>query len=85
MQNYEIVLKELTKTCFHIESFSQVRQPKLFNLEFVALNITAEYMLYNTELQLFRAISRTCLEDKIGRSVYNKRRRKPMAYIEKNR
>ena len=46
-QNYKIILDKLTENCSHIESFSQVRQPKLSNLEVVALNITAEYMSYN--------------------------------------
>ena len=50
------------KYCSHIESFSQVRQPKLSNLAIVAINITAEYMSYNSELQLFRAIKGTELE-----------------------
>jgi hypothetical protein len=84
-QNYEIILKELTKTCSHIESFSQVRQPKLSNLELAALNLTAEYMCYNSELQLFRAIKGTCLETKIERSIFNKRKRKLFGYMEKIR
>ena len=50
IQNYEIILNELTTKCSHIESFSHVRQPKLSNLEIIVLNLTAEYMLYNTEL-----------------------------------
>jgi len=85
VQSYKIILDKLTETCSHIESFSQVRQPKLSNLEIVALNITAEYMSYNSELQLFRAIKGTELEDKIERSVYNKRRRKLIDYTEKIR
>jgi len=85
VQNYKIILDKLTETCSHIESFSQVRQPKLSNLEIVALNITAEYMSYNSELQLFRVIKGTELEDKIERSVYNKRRRKLVGYTEKIR
>ena len=85
IQNYEIILNELTKTCSHIESFSQVRQPKLSNIELAALNITAEYMLHNTELHLFRVIKGTYLESKIERSVYNKRRRKLATYTEKIR
>ena len=44
VQSYKIILDKLTETCSHIVSFSQVRQPKLSNLEIVALNITAEYM-----------------------------------------
>jgi len=55
------------------------------DLELVALNITAEYMSINSELQLFRCISGTHLDGKIERSVYNKRRRKLFPYIEKIR
>jgi len=84
-QNYKIILDKLTETGSHLESFSQIRQPKLSNLEIVALNITAEYMSYNSELQLFRAIKGTELEDKIERSVYNRRRRKLVGYTEKIR
>jgi len=85
VQSYKIILHKLTETCSHIESFSQVRQPKLSNLEIVALNLTAEYISYNSELQLFRTIKGTELEDKIERSVYNKRRRKLVGYTEKIR
>ena len=54
-------------------------------MELVALNITAEYMSINSELQLFRVISGTKLEDKIERSIYNKRKRNLFLYIEKIR
>jgi hypothetical protein len=84
-QNYKIILKELTKTCSHIQSNKQIRIPKLSDLELVALNITAEYMSINSELQLFRCISGTELEGKIERTVYNKRKRKLFPYIEKIR
>jgi len=53
IQNYEIILNHLNKTCGDIESFTQIRKPKLSNLELVSLNLTAEYMSINTELQLF--------------------------------
>lgn len=85
IQNYEIILTELTKTCSHIKSTQQIRVPKLSDLELVALNITAEYMSINSELQLFRVISGTYLEDKIERSVYNKRKRVLFPYMNKIR
>jgi len=85
IQNYEIILKELTNTCKHIATTKQIRLPKLSDLELVALNITAEYMSINTELQFFRWISDTYLDGKIERSVYNKRKRKLFPYIEKIR
>ena len=85
IQNYKIILKELTNICGHIRTKKQIRVPKLSDLELVALNITAEYMSINSELQLFRLISETELEDKIERSIYNKRKRRLYHYIEKIR
>ncbi|KAA6327598.1 hypothetical protein EZS27_023432 [termite gut metagenome] len=66
-------------------SFKQIRQPKLSDLELVALNLTAEYMSYNSELHIFRIIKETYLDVKIERSIYNKRRRKLFDYTEKIR
>lgn len=85
IQNYEIILKELTYTCRHITSSKQIRLPKMSDLELVALNLTAEYMSINSELQLFRYISGTDLDGKIERSVYNRRKRRLFPYIEKIR
>ena len=82
IQNYEIILKTLQKNCSHITSFKQIKTPKLSNLELVALNLTAEYMMQNSELQLFRVLKNTYLKEKIERSNYNKRRRKLFHYIE---
>ena len=65
IQNYEIILKELTNTCGHITTSKQIRVPKLSDLELVALTVTAEYMSINSELQLFRMLSGTVLENKI--------------------
>lgn len=82
IQNYEIILDTLQKTCSHIECFTQIRKPKLSNLELVALNLTAEYMSINSELQLFRDLKHTYLETKIERTVYNKRKRKLFSFLE---
>ena len=85
IQNYKVILNELTKSCSHIKSNKQIRTPRLSDLELVALNITAEYMSINSELQLFRCISGTELEGKIERTVYNKRKRKLFSYLEEIR
>jgi hypothetical protein len=82
IQNYEIILNHLQLTCKDIESFDQIRSPKLSNMALVALNLTAEYMSINIELQLFRCLEGTRLESEIERSVYNKRRKKLFAYTE---
>ena len=85
VQNYEIILKVLQTNCIHIESFKQIKTPKLSNLELAALNFTAEFMSYNSELQLFRVMKDTYLEPKIERSVFNKRKRNLRDYFEKIR
>ena len=82
IENYEIILNNLKITCQDIDSFTQIRTPKLSNLELISLNLTAEYMSVNTELQLFRCLKGTYLESLIERSVYNKRRRKLFDYTE---
>jgi len=82
IENYEIILKNLKNTCRDIESYQQIRKPKLSNLELTAINLTAEYMSINTELQLFRCLKNTYLETMIERSVYNKRRKKLFDYTE---
>ena len=82
IQNYEIILNNLKTTCGDLNSFTQIRTPKLSNLELVSLNLTAEYMSIVTELQLFRYLKGTYLEAMIERSVYNKRRKKLFDYTE---
>ncbi|OAV68338.1 hypothetical protein Barb6XT_01057 [Bacteroidales bacterium Barb6XT] len=70
IQNYELILKELTTICLNITSFKQIRQLKSSDFESVTLNLTVRYMSFNSELQLFRVIKGTCLDNKIDRSVY---------------
>ena len=53
IQNYKIILKELTNICGYIRTKKQIMAPELYDLELVALNITAEHMSINSELQLF--------------------------------
>ncbi|OAV67333.1 hypothetical protein Barb4_02507 [Bacteroidales bacterium Barb4] len=85
IQNYELILKELTNLCLDITGFKQIRQPKLSDLELAALNLIAKYMSFNSELQLFRAIKGTCPDNKTDRNVYNRRRRKLFNCTEKIR
>src|SRR5699024_4325795 len=85
LQNYEKILSELQKNCGHIQGRHQIRKPKLSDMELVALNITSEYMSINSELQLFRHLKGTVLENKIERSVYNRRKRNLFGYIERIR
>lgn len=82
IQNYEIILDNLSKIGAKTASYNQIRKPKLSNLEIIAMNLTAEYMSIDSECQLFRLIQGTYLEGKIERSVYNRRRRKLFSFLE---
>ncbi|ADQ81211.1 MULTISPECIES: IS982-like element ISRa1 family transposase [Bacteria] len=53
----------------------QRRTPKMSDLEVISLNITAEYLSIDSELQLFRKLPNSLI-NKIERSVYNKRKRR---------
>jgi len=67
------------------ESFmTQIRRPKLADIEVVSINLAAEYMGIDSECQLFREMPES-LTSKIERSVYNKRRRKLFPAIEEIR
>src|SRR5690606_11563835 len=85
IQNYEIILKQLQELDISFDCFQQIRPPKLSNLELVCINLTAEYMSIDSECQLFRFIKSTVLQDKIERSVYNRRKRRLFEFIEKIR
>jgi hypothetical protein len=85
IQNYEIILKHLQSMNISLDSFQQIRKPKLGNLELIAMNLTSEYMGINSELQLFRDIRNTILDGMIERSVYNRRKRALFLQIEQVR
>lgn len=82
IQNYEIILKNLSQLDIKYIVFKQIRKPKLSNLELIAMNFTAEYMGIDSECQLFRTIEGTKLEELIERSVYNRRKRNLFPLIE---
>lgn len=82
IQNYEIILKHLQSLDISFEHFKQIRIPVLSNIELVGINLTAEYMGIDSECQLFRVLKSTYLNDKIERSVYNRRRRKLFNFME---
>lgn len=75
----------MAASCPNIKTSAKIRTPKLSDMELVALNITAEYMSVNSELQLFRCLKGSELEHKIERSVFNKRKRALFSYIEEIR
>jgi hypothetical protein len=81
MSNYDKILETL-KTITKKESFlTQIREPKLKDIELIAMNLTSEYMSIDSESQLFRIIPES-LGSKIERSVYNRRKRKLFTAME---
>lgn len=83
--NYEKILGVL-KSITNKESFlTQKRKPKLSDIELVAIDLTAQYMSIDSECQIFRTIYGLEIEQKIERSVYNRRKRKLVPFIEEIR
>jgi len=79
--NYDKIL-EILKLITTKESFlTQIRKPKLKDIELIAMNLTSEYMSIDSECQLFRILPEV-LSNKIERSVYNKRKRKLFSAME---
>lgn len=79
--NYDKIL-EILKSITEKESFlTQIREPKLKDIDLIAMNITSEYMSIDSECQLFRVIPEF-LSSKIERSVYNRRKRKLFTAME---
>jgi len=79
--NYNKIL-EVLQIITDKESFlTQIRKPKLKDIELIAMNLTAEYLSIDSECQLFRIIPDS-FKTKIERSVYNRRKRKLFASIE---
>ncbi|NOQ91442.1 MAG: IS982 family transposase, partial [Flavobacteriaceae bacterium] len=79
--NYGKILEVLTSIIKRDSFLLQKRKPKLSDIELIAMNLTAEYMGIDSECQLFRDIP-PILQDKIERSVYNRRKRKLFFAIE---
>ena len=85
IQSYELILNNLRVLEINENAYFKPIQPKLSDLELVAINITAEYLGIDSEYQLFRNLKNTYVFEKIERSVYNRRRRKLFSWIEEIR
>lgn len=76
-KSYNLTLKEFKKVS-EIENFYfKPFKPKASDLQItIALSILVESKSVDSEYQLFSELKGTCLDGKIERSVYDKRRRK---------
>jgi hypothetical protein len=82
IQSYELILHHLKELQINTNPFKQIREPRLSNIELIAMNLTAEYMSIDSECQLFRIIDHSFLKLLIDRNVYNRRKRKLFSIIE---
>ncbi len=79
--NYNKILKVLRSITEKEQFLRQNRNPRLQDIELIAINLTSEYMSIDSECQLFRILP-VFLKNKIERSVYNRRKRKLFFAIE---
>ncbi|PKQ43990.1 IS982 family transposase [Confluentibacter flavum] len=79
--NYERILEVLQKISKEQLLDYQRRRPKLSDLELICLSLTAEFMGIDSENDLFRKLP-VIIASKIDRSVYNRRRRKLVGYMD---
>ena len=83
--SYKLILNELMKITNKDEFYFKPIKPKLSDIELISLVILAEFKSIDSEHQLFRELKDTALENKIERSVYNRRKRKLFPYLEEIR
>jgi len=83
--NYNKILETLRLNIGKDNFIIQKRKPKLSDIELIAIGLTAEYMSIDSEHQLFRDLKSTSLHKLIERTVYNRRKRGLVKYIEKIR
>lgn len=79
--NYERILEVLQKISKEQLLDYQRRRPKLSDLELICLSLTAEFMGIDSENDLFRKLP-VIIASRIDRSVYNRRRRKLVGYMD---
>lgn len=80
--NYNIFYNVLQQIEPKNQFIFQIRKPKLSDLELISVNLTAEYMGIDSEYQIIRCLKGTQLEDKITRTVFNRRKKRLTPYIE---
>ncbi|MFT6202944.1 MAG: hypothetical protein ACI9V1_001263 [Spirosomataceae bacterium] len=75
------ILKTLKKIEPKTNFLNQIRVAKLSDIELISVVLTAEYLIIDSEHQLFRKLP-ISLSERVERSVYNRRKRRFFEYIE---
>lgn len=83
MNNFDANYLKILETRQAIEPkmnfLNQIRSPRLYDIELIALDLTSEFMGIDSERDLFRKLP-LILASRIERSVYNRRKRGLFAY-----
>lgn len=80
--SYNLILNELKKLYENENFYFKPITPKLSDLQLITIILLSEYLSIDSECQLFRNLKGTILENKIERSVYNKRKRRLFLHLE---
>lgn len=72
--NYEKILEALQMAEKRMNFLNQKRNPKLSDIELIAVDLTSEFMGVDSERDLFRKLP-IAISSRIERSVYNRRKR----------
>ena len=83
--NYDKILEVLRKNIASSTFVIQNRKPKLSDIELVAIDLAAQYMSIDSEHQLFRILKSINFKNLIDRTVYNRRKRGLVNYMEQIR
>lgn len=83
--NYDKILSVLKSNFPSSSGIAQKRQPKLSDIELVAIELTSQYMSIDSEHQLFRLLKSIAFDNLIDRSVYNRRKRGLAPFFEQIR
>lgn len=74
-RHYEKILETLQSIANKANFLNQIRNPKLSDIELIAIDQTSEFLGIDSERDLFRKLP-PMLSSKVERSVYNRRKRR---------
>jgi hypothetical protein len=83
--NYDKILEVLKENIKKSNFINQKRKPRLTDIQIVAIDLTAQYMSIDSEHQLFRILKSIDFDNLIDRTVYNRRKRGLINFIEQIR
>jgi hypothetical protein len=83
--SYKLILNHLKEITNKVDFYFKPITPKVSDIELISLILLAKFKSIDSEHQLFRELKGTLFESKIERTVYNRRKRKLLPYMEEIR